>query len=129
MLTLLDVSHVGPKNLKPQLIVKKKKLTLTSLPGEISYPSVLGKHDRIDKKVKSYDIVLLHFNICITYFETKQKISKLNLTIYERFSFKRKCPVVTVGQAEHENLASKELVNFHHRKKTKDISGMSPSSE
>ena len=34
-----------------------------------------------------------------------------------------------MGQAEHENLASKELINFHHRKKTKHTSGMSPSSE
>ena len=63
--------HVGPKNLKPQLKVKKTKTkhTLTSLRGEISYSSVLDKHDRKDKRVKSYDIVLLHFNVCITYFE------------------------------------------------------------
>ena len=63
--------HVEPRNLKPQLKVKKqtKKLTLTSFPGEISYSSVLDKHDRKDNRVKSYDIVLLHFNVCITYFE------------------------------------------------------------
>ena len=50
---------MAPKHLKPQLKVKKpkKQLTLTSLPGEISYSSVLGKHDRRDKRVKSYDIV------------------------------------------------------------------------
>ena len=62
--------HMAPKNLKPQLILKKKKqLTLTGLPGEISYSSVLGKHDRIDERVESYGIVLLHFKVCITYFE------------------------------------------------------------
>lgn len=42
--------HMAPKNLTPQLKVKKK-LTLASLPGEISYSSVLGKHDMIDKKM------------------------------------------------------------------------------
>ena len=59
----------GTQNSKTPAYSLKKKLTLR----ELSYSSVLGKHERIDKKVTSYDIVLIHFNVCVTYFEIKRK--------------------------------------------------------